>query len=57
MDQNQQNNTKTNKAQNILGLFLVGIFEFGEEHNKTRLAAQRGGSEIVINVSLDTKMM
>ena len=28
---------QTNKSQKKLGLFLVGIFEIGEEHNKTRL--------------------
>src|SRR3989337_2738015 len=28
---------KTNKSQKKLGLFLVGIFEFGEEHNKIKL--------------------
>ena len=26
-----------NKSQKKLGLFLVGIFEIGEEHNKIRL--------------------
>ena len=48
---------QTNKSQKNLGLFLVGIFETGEETNKTRLETQRGGSEIVINVAHDTKMM
>ena len=28
---------QTNKSQKKLGLFLVGIFEIGEEHNKTML--------------------
>ena len=27
----------TNKSQKKLGLFLVGIFEFREEHNKIKL--------------------
>ena len=27
----------TNKSRKKLGLFLVGIFEIGEEHNKIRL--------------------
>ena len=27
----------TNKSQKKLGLFLVGIFEIGEEHNKIKL--------------------
>ena len=27
----------TNKSQKNLGLFLVGIFEIGEEHNKIKL--------------------
>ena len=26
----------TNKSQKVLGLFLVGIFKIGEEHNKIR---------------------
>ena len=28
---------QTNKSQKKLGLFLMGIFEFGEEHNKIKL--------------------
>ena len=28
---------QTNKSQTKLGLFLVGIFEIGEEHNKIKL--------------------
>ena len=28
---------QTNKSQKKLGLFLVGIFEIGEEHNKMKL--------------------
>ena len=47
----------TNKSQKKLGLFLWGIFEFGTKTTKTRLATQRGGSEIVIDVALDTKMV
>ena len=47
----------TNKSQKKLGLFLVGIFEIREEHNKIRLENNEGGSEIVINVAHDTKMM
>ena len=31
---------QTNKSQKKLGLFLVGIFEIGEEHNKIRLEKQ-----------------
>ena len=27
----------TNKSQKKLGLFLVGIFEIGDEHNKIKL--------------------
>ena len=49
--------SKPTNHKKKLGLFLVGIFEIGEEHNKIRLETQRGGSEIVINVALDTKMM
>ena len=47
----------TNKSQKKLGLFFVGIFEIGEEHNKIRLENEEGGFEIVINVDHDTKMM
>ena len=39
------NSTKlrqTNKSQKNLGLFLVGIFEIGEEHNKIRLENEEG---------------
>ena len=36
MDQNQQNIIQTNKSQKKLGLFLVGILEIGEEHNKNK---------------------
>ena len=32
----------TNKSQKNLGLFLVGIFEIGEEHNKIRLENKEG---------------
>ena len=31
-----------NKSQKNLGLFLVGIFEIGEEHNKIRLENEEG---------------
>ena len=48
----------TNKSQKInFGLFLVGNFGIRTKNNKTRLETQQGGSEIVINVALDTKMM
>lgn len=50
-------NHQTNKSQKKLRLFLVGVFEFRTKNNKTRLETQLGGSEIVINVALDTKMM
>ena len=43
---------QTNKSQKNLGLFLVGIFKIGEEHNKIRLESGGGGSEIMINVAL-----
>ena len=56
-DQNQQNIIKTNKSQKKLGLFLVGIFEFRTKSSKRRLENGGGGSEIVINVAHDTKMM
>ena len=32
----------TNKSQKKLRLFLVGIFEIGEEHNKSRLENNKG---------------
>ena len=47
----------TNTSQKKLGLFLVGTFRIRTKNNKIRLETQRGGSEIVINVALDTKMM
>ena len=37
---------QTNKSQKNLGLFLVGIFEFGEEHNKIRLENTTGRLQI-----------
>ena len=40
---------QTNISQKKLGLFLVGIFEFGEEHNKTRLEKRWGGSKFMRN--------
>ena len=48
---------QTNKSQKQLGLFLVGIFEFRTKSSKRRLENGGGGSEIVINVAHDTKMM
>ena len=33
---------QTNKSQKNLGLFLVGIFEIGEKHNKIRLENTTG---------------
>ena len=51
---------KTSSNQQITkkwGYFLWGIFEIGEEHNKIRLENKGGGSEIMINVAHDTKMM
>ena len=46
---------QTNKSQKKWGLFLVGIFEFREEHNKIKL--ENTGLQNVINVAHDTKMM
>lgn len=40
-----------------IGAILVGNFRIRTKINKTRLERQRGGSEIVINVAHDTKMM
>ena len=48
---------QTNKSQKNLGLFLVGIFEFRTKSSKRRLENSGGGSEIMINVAHDTKMM
>ena len=48
---------QTNKSQKKLGLFLVGIFEFRTKSSKRRLENGGGGSEIMINVAHDTKMM
>ena len=48
---------QTNKSQKPIGAIFGRIFEIGEEHNKIRLENKRRGSEIVINVALDTKMM
>ena len=42
MDQIQQNIMKTNKSPKKLGLFLVRIFEIGDEHNKIRLENKKG---------------
>ena len=49
---------KTSSNQQItkkLGLFLVGIFEIGEEHNKIKLENKGRGSKFVINLALDAK--
>ena len=53
------NKTSSNQqiTKNNLGLFLVGIFEFRTKSSKRRLENGGGGSEIVINVAHDTKMM
>ena len=37
---------QTNKSQKKLGLFLVGIFKFGEEHSKNRLENTSGRLQI-----------
>ena len=42
MDQNQQNIIKPTNHKKIWGLFLVGIFEIGEEHNKIWLENEEG---------------
>ena len=42
---------QTNKSQKNLGLFLVGIFEIRQEHNKTRLENTEGGANFVRNHS------
>ena len=40
-----------------IGAIFVGNFRIRDKINKKRLETQRGGSGIVINVALDTKMM
>ena len=57
MDQNQQNIIKPTNHKKKLGLFLVGIFEIGDEINKIRLENWGRGSIFVINVAHDTKLM
>ena len=47
----------TNKSQKKIGAIFGGDFRIRTKNNKIRLETQRGGSEIVINVALDTKMM
>ena len=47
----------TNKSQKNLGLFLVGIFEIGEEINKTRLENTTGRLRNRDQRGSDTKMM
>ena len=42
MDQIQQNFVKPTNHKKIWGIFLVGIFEIGEEHNKIRLGNKEG---------------
>ena len=37
---------QTNKSQKKLGLFLVGIFEIGEEHSKIKLEKEGEGLQI-----------
>ena len=48
---------QTNKSQKSLGAIFVGNFRIWDKINKTRLENKEGGSEIVINVAHDTKMM
>ena len=47
----------TNKSQKKFGAIFGGDFRIRTKNNKIRLETQRGGSEIVINLALDTKMM
>ena len=46
----------TNKSKKI-GAIFVRKFQIRNKINKTRLENKEGGSEIVINVAHDTKMM
>ena len=47
----------TNKSQKKLGAIFAGDFRIRTKNNTIRLETQRGGSEIMINVAHDTKMM
>ena len=52
--------TKTQHANKItkkFGAIFVGNFQIRTKTTKTRPETQRGGSEIVINLAHDTKMM
>jgi len=49
--QNSQNTRK------FFGVIFVGIFGLGRKTTKIKLEKRRGGSEIVINLAHDTKMM
>ena len=59
----QNSRIKTNKISTHeqitkkIGAIFGGDFRIRTKNNKIRLETQRGGSEIVINLALDTKMM
>ena len=63
MSHTQNSRIKTNKISTHeqitkkIGAIFGGDFRIRTKNNKIRLETQRGGSEIVINVALDTKMM
>ena len=48
---------QTNKSQKKLGLFWWGFSKLGKNTTKLGYKTQWGGSEIVINVAHDTKMI
>ena len=48
---------QTNKSQKNLGLFLVGNFLIRTKSSKRMIENGGGGSDIVINLAHDTKMM
>ena len=58
----QNSRIKSNKTSSLqqitkkIGAIFGGDFRIRMKNNKNRLETQRGGSEIVINVALDTKM-
>ena len=56
MDQNQQNIIKPTNHKKFGGYFC-GYFRIRTENKKIKLENEEGGSEIVINVAHDTKMM
>ena len=53
---NKTSSKLTNHKKNFRGYFC-GDFRIRTKNNKIKLENEEGGSEIVINLALDTKMM